>query len=276
VKLAWLVLLVPAVASADDWYVAPSAALGVEHFHYAERNSAMIYDEHLGFVPTARLAVDAASAHVFARASFRWTSSSVEYYGAVEDLDTGSMMPLQGPSTGFMLDIDALAGWRTHVANAVTLGGFAGAGQHLWERDLRPLPTGYLEDYSWWYVQAGARADVNVTPRLGMAAELAVRFPFAADLSVTHQPGGFDDADFDLDMGRGLRVGIEAAYVLAPALWLTAALAYDADTIAGSNNLPLTMMGKPVNDASGQPLFITEPYSNTYRETLEVGLRYWF
>ena len=178
-RLPWLVLLVPTAAAADDaWHVVPSATVGIEHFHYAELDSATnaIYDEHLGFVPTARLAVEATSprSHLFVRGSLRLTSGSVEYYGGIEDFDTGAITPDHGPADGHMIDADLVVGGRGHIGDHAMLGGFVGAGHHSWERDLRQLPAGYLEDYTWSYLQIGVQADAAVAPRVSLSLQAAV------------------------------------------------------------------------------------------------------
>jgi hypothetical protein len=281
VRAIAIALLVPAVASADPWHFTPTATVGVTHVRYAETDpmSSAILDEHLGFVPTVRIALDAIppSEHWFARASLRWTSSSIEYYGAVENFDTGTFMPFQGPSDGSMLDVDLVGGWRGRLSENATLGGFLGVGEHSWERDLRPLgPAGYLEDYSWSYLQAGAQLDMVAGPQLALSLRAAVLVPHTGNLGVSHQQNGLDDQNIGIGPGLGGRVRIEGDYALSDTISVTAALSYDIDSITSSDAVALTMGGQPVTNLAGQQLFASEPPSTMHRETLEVGAAYRF
>ena len=57
---------------------------------------------------------------------------------------------------------------------------------------------------------------------------------------------------------------------------LVVALGVETDNIGSSDAVPLTQHGTPITNSAGQPLYATEPFSNAYKETLELGAAYRF
>jgi hypothetical protein len=278
------IVCVPVVASADDaWQVTPRVLAGVEYLHYEEHGQlgddpAAVIDKNTGLQPTARIEVDATGLHsrLFARASFNWTGGSTTYDGGEEDVATGAITPLQGPTTGYMLDADLIVGARGHLGSRVMLGGFVGIGEHVWNRDLVAIEGGYDESYTWPQLELGPRLDIAASSRLTLYSEGTVLVPaFHGNLHTSHDDDGYDDGDIPLGVDFGFRARIGAAWAITPRISVDALVAVEDDTISSSGSSPLTMGGQPVTEG-GMQLYRSEPFSHTYRETFNVGASYRF
>jgi hypothetical protein len=272
------------VASADDgWQVTPRVLVGVEYLRYEEHgqegdNPTAVIDKNTGLQPTARVEVDATGlhSHVFARASFNWTGGSTRYDGGAENVATGAITPLSGPTTGYMLDADLIVGARGYLGSHVMLGGFAGIGEHVWNRDLVAITGGYDELYTWPQLELGPRLDVAASSRLTLYSEATVLVPaLHGNVHLSHDDDGYDDGDIALGVDFGLRARIGAAWAITPHISVDALVAFEEDTISSSGSSPLTMGGQPVT-SDGMQLYRTEPFSHTYRETFNVGASYRF
>ena len=283
-KTALLLLTVsPLVAAADPWTIVPSASSGVEAFHYAELDANQnVLDSQDAALPTARVEVEASSPHgrVFVRGSIAWTSGTMSYVGGTQNFQTGAITPDVGPSSNSITDTDVVVGVRGHLGRAVMLGGFAGFGHHSWQRDLRPVDpgsnTGYLEDYEWSYAQLGARLDATPHPRVHLIAEATLLSPAIGDLAITHQQNGVDDASLQIGFATGTRVRLVAAYEVVPKVWLSATGVIETDAITQSSAAPLMVGGTQLQDSKGNPLFSSEPQSETTRMIVNVGAGYAF
>ncbi len=204
----------------SSWHLVPTLLVGVEHFHYSEgdQQPTVVLDSQSAVLPTAHLALEVTSprSRFYARVSFGLKDGSMTYDGATQD---GS--PLTGPTTGYMTDVEAIAGGRGNIAQNIWLGGYLGFGHHTWERDLRPIGTaGYLENYAWSYLPVGVVLDVAVTPRLTVTADASIELGTQAGtnlhisdfpLSATTQA---DPLDLGLNVDVGERLQISGKYAL--------------------------------------------------------------
>ena len=68
----------------------------------------------------------------------------MRYYGGNENLQTGEVMPVAGPTSGSLVDYELIVGARGHIGRNVLLGGFAGVSHHSWERDMTQIIGGIL------------------------------------------------------------------------------------------------------------------------------------
>jgi hypothetical protein len=267
----------------SSWHLTPTLLVGIEHFHYSEgdQQPAIVLDSQSGVLPTAHLSVEVTSprSRFYARATFGFTDGSMTYDGA-----TQGGTPLSGPTSGYMTDIEAIAGGRGNIARNIWLGGYLGFGHHTWERDLRPIGTaGYLEDYAWSYLPVGVVLDVAITPRLTVTADASLEFGVQAGtnlhisdfpLTATTQA---DPLDVGLNVDLGERLQISGKYALTREIRLIAVAGIETFQIDDGPQTLLTVNGLPVTDSmTGMPLGLAEPFSKTTRYTFDIGASYTF
>ncbi len=280
------------IAAADDaleepfenhrWHLTPSLLVGVEHFHYAEGDEqpSIIIDQHTAELPTARLGVEVTSplSRFYARASFDLKGGSMTYDGA-----TQGGVAVTGPTTGYMTDVEVIAGGRRRVAHALWLAGYFGIGHHTWRRDLRPLgPSGYLEEYAWSYLPVGAVLDIAASRRLTISVDASVQFgiPAGTNLHVSAFPISAtqmaDPSDIGLAADTGARLRISGNYMLTREMRLIAVAGIETFEIDDGPRTALTVNGQPITDSNGNAVAVSEPFSKTTRYTLELGASYAF
>ncbi len=256
------------------WHVLPTVALGLDDFHYAEGvTTAAALDGHDGVQPRVEVGVETSSprSHLFGRASLAWTSGALEYVG-----QTQAGVPVRGPSQGYMFDAELVVGGRGHVG-PLMLGGFVGINHHIWNRDLTPLgDAGYNETYSWTYAVFGARLDAAPMKNFVVALDGALMIPTGYGRLDVDQLSGIDPLSLDLSMDIGVRASLRGDYAVSDAVHLLATLAIVQTNILGANVRTLTSGGVPVTDSNGDPVNITEPYSQTRHVIVQVGAGYAF
>ncbi len=280
------------IAAADDipeepfqnhsWHLVPSLLVGVEHFHYTEgdQQPTIVLDQHTAELPTARLGLEVTSplSRFYVRASFDLKGGSMTYDGATQ---TG--VPLTGPTTGYMTDVEVIVGGRGRIGRHLWLGGYLGIGHHTWRRDLRPIgPPGYLEEYAWSYLPVGAVLDIAVSRRLTVSIDGSIQlgsqtgtnvhisdFPISATMKA-------DASDLALNVDTGARLRISGNYALTREVRLIAVAGIERFDIGDGPGTPLTFSGQPVTDTNGNALAQAEPASHTTRYTFEVGASYAF
>jgi hypothetical protein len=232
-------------------------------------------DKHDGTQPTATLAVDITGmhSHLFAHGAVTVTGGSMTYVGGTMD---GT--PITGPTTGSMMNAEAVVGGRIGVGRHVRLGAFVGIGRRTWDRDLKTVSAaeGYDEQYEYGYIPIGLQVEYAATSRLEVLADATVMKPQWYGTLHMSQLAGVDDTDITLVPDYGGRVRVAGAYAITRSLRAVGALGYENDHNISGPGTVATSNGAPLTDGMGNMLYLHEPYSTTSRYTINVGAAYAF
>lgn len=258
---AALLSIVPARADAGEPGVEVAASAGLRHVRYEEWGPyGDLLDSEDGWIPTVGVRAGLRVSRLVGELSGRLARGDLAYHGL-----TQSGAWVHGTSAATFLDGRVRAGGVVDPWGRLTL--LAGVAARRWNRDIHgttltsggtPIPVrGLSEIYSWYELDAAARASLVATPRLSWLAEVRVLRTVAPHLSV-----GWNGSDVGLALGArtGWGAETEVQLTLRPGLFLSAGGSVERLGFGASRTVPVART------------WMTEPDSDTWGVRVELGI----
>jgi hypothetical protein len=192
-------------------------------------------------------------------------TGSATYTGGLQN---GTPITMSTEEKFFTIEFNA--GYKALNFGTATLTPYAGVGYRDWKRGVDNLPD-YQEDYSWWYVAAGANLAYRFN-KLVLAPDVALVYPFSSKMT-TNVAGSVDEARFDIKPRLGFRAEIPVIYEISrdgdTKIFVFGTPFYQQWKFDASDPVTITQGGIPVAIA-------VEPESTTdmYGFRIGVGLNF--
>ena len=261
VLCAALLSLVPASGAAADRAFEVAASAGLRHVRYEEWGPyGDTLDTEDGWIPSFGVRARGRVWRLVGELSGRLARGDLTYEGLVQSLGW-----VRSTSGARYLDGAAQVGAVVDPWGRLTL--LVGATARRWDRDIHASTLasggsttpvrGLSEVYSWYELEAAARATLVATPRLAWLAEVRVLRTVSPYLSVD-----WNGTDIGLSLGprTGWGAETELQLTLRPGLFVSAGAAIERLGFGASGLVP-----------AGRA-WINEPESETWNVRVDVGV----
>jgi hypothetical protein len=190
---------------------------------------------------------------------------------------TGSLLngtPITMATEEKFLTLEGNAGFKALNFSTATLSPYAGLGYRDWKRGSNNLS--YQENYSWWYVAAGANLACRFS-KLVIAADVAIVYPFGSKMT-TNFAGLVDEATFHIKPHPGYRLEVPINYEISRdedmKVFVFATPYYQKWKFGASDFVTLTQGGVPAGPPFAGPFFEPDSTTEIYGFRVGVGLNF--
>ncbi|MDQ7780060.1 MAG: autotransporter domain-containing protein [Planctomycetota bacterium] len=239
------------------------------NFDYAEDIDGPGKSTEEGWLPGLHLGYryEGADNGLYGRLLFEWTDWETNYDGTTQAPDYD---PVEDQTENTMITVESNIGY-TFKPGDLHITPYTGLGYRYWDRDLGNLGNPFSEEYSWWFVPLGVRADWLASEDLTIALDVSVNFMFAGNIAVNLSEADplFDDEESDLGNKDGWKVELPVTYRFDEQWALVVTPWYEYSEIGKGDEFTVMYGGVPVGIG-------WEPASETEQYGVYLGIEFRF